>query len=93
MKTSIFEHTNDISTLKAGHANLDSNMDEVSKEIEMLKEMETNTMESMTDLKLDLTNLKTGVASLSTTVFNLKSQVIKNILYCPSHVFGIFSYS
>ncbi len=80
MKTTIFEHTNEISTIKAGQKNLNSNLEEMAKEFDKFKEMETEDMKSMLDLKSDLSSLKTGVSSLSTTVFNLKSHVFKHDL-------------
>ena len=78
IKTSGFEHSNEISAVKSKIKGLENNLDAILKQFSKLREEENGQNVGLESVKSDLTNVKTSMTSISASLLNLKSQVASN---------------
>ena len=78
IKTSGFEHSNELSGVRSKIKGLENNLDAILKQFSKLREEENVQNTDLTSVKSDLTNVKTSMTSLSASLLNLKSQVASN---------------
>ena len=78
IKTSGFEHSNELSGVRSKIKGLENNLDAILKQFSKLREEENAQNTDLTSVKSDLTNVKTSMTSLSASLLNLKSQVASN---------------
>ena len=75
LKTSIFEQSNELSTLKAMQSHMQSALDKTEMRITDELEEDKSVQSHVEDMKSDIFAIRTGLASLTNTVFTIKSQV------------------
>jgi predicted nucleic acid-binding Zn-ribbon protein len=75
MKTALFEHTNDIATLKSGQKTMQTHMDDLIEELTKMQSVDIEQEVKLGSLRTDMVNIKTSMSSISASILSFKSMM------------------